>query len=91
MGNQKNHLIDEHPKHMFKLTCKKLIAILCSKILLNWPYEIGLLPRNIFSHFTVSFSRKTEMSVLLNNELPLVPQSKLDSSPLSQVVYSTNK
>ena len=28
----------EHPKHMFKLMDKKIIAILCSKILLNWPY-----------------------------------------------------
>ena len=28
----------EHPKHMFKLMDKKIIAILPSKILLIWPY-----------------------------------------------------
>ena len=28
MGTQKNRL-DEHPKHMFKLMDKKIIAILC--------------------------------------------------------------
>ena len=29
----------EHPRHMFKLMNKKIIAILHSKILLNWPYD----------------------------------------------------
>ena len=44
MGTQKNHLDGngtfEHPKHMFKQMDKKIIAILSSKILLNWPYAI---------------------------------------------------
>ena len=30
----------EHPKHMYKLMDKKIIAILRWKILLNWPYEL---------------------------------------------------
>ena len=29
----------EHPKHMFKLTEKKIITILGWRFLLNWPYE----------------------------------------------------
>ena len=29
----------EHPKHMFKLMNKKIIAILCSRLLLNLTYE----------------------------------------------------
>ena len=29
----------EHPKHMFKLMDKKIIAILRLQVLLNWPYD----------------------------------------------------
>ena len=32
----------EHPKHMFKLMDKKIIAISCWNILINWPYEINI-------------------------------------------------
>ena len=44
MGSQKNRLDEtvtfEHPKHMFKLMDKKIIAILRKLFLLNWPYGI---------------------------------------------------
>ena len=43
MSTQKNRLnktfLFEHPKHMFKLIGKKIIAILHLKNLLNWPYD----------------------------------------------------
>ena len=42
VGTQKNRLIDgsfEHPKHMFKLMDKEIIAILSWKSLLNWTYD----------------------------------------------------
>ena len=29
----------EHPKHMFKLMDKKMMAILCKLFFLNWPYD----------------------------------------------------
>ena len=32
VGTQKNRL-NEHPKHMLKLMCKKILTILCSKFL----------------------------------------------------------
>ena len=44
VGTQKNRLDEtvlcsfEHPKHMFKLMDKKIIAILRLLFLLNWPY-----------------------------------------------------
>ena len=37
MGTQNSF---EHPKHMFKLMDKKIIAILRLNFFLNWPYEI---------------------------------------------------
>ena len=45
VGTQKNRLTAqdgsfEHPKHMFKLIDKKIIASLRRKCLLNWPYVL---------------------------------------------------
>ena len=37
----------EHPKHMFKLMDKKIIAILSKLFLLNWPYAVQQLHPNI--------------------------------------------
>ena len=39
VGTQKKDSSFEHPKHMFKLMDMKIITILHSKVLLNWPYE----------------------------------------------------
>ena len=44
----------EHPKHMFKLMDKKIIAILRKLFLLNWPYEVQNLTSssNILSNYS---------------------------------------
>ena len=51
MGTQKNRLDEtvlfEHPKHMFKLMDKKIIAILRRIFLLNWPYA-GEIEKGVF-------------------------------------------
>ena len=39
----------EHPKHMFKLMGKKIMAILRKLCLLNWPYGVT---ENHFSYFS---------------------------------------
>ena len=51
MGAQKNNL-DESvllstAKHVFRLMDKKIIAILCLKNLLNWPYGRSVVHKNI--------------------------------------------
>ena len=40
VGTQKDGSF-EHPKHMFKLMDKAIIAISRLKILLNWPYAVS--------------------------------------------------
>ena len=42
----------EHPKHMFGLLGKKIIAFLRSKILLNWTYAINLLTLCMLGNFS---------------------------------------
>ena len=48
----------EHPKHMFKLMNKKIVAILRKIYFLKWPYEIGRFCENFDFFFLLNLVPK---------------------------------